>query len=186
MRRSALAGLLQRRCFREPLGLVQRREQIVDELLSRFQRSATDRLHRLQRAISASEMMLQRIRPDVYTARMQRTLSEAAHRLHFSVSRRVVVSERRLETRLRRFVVTAPTHRLNQTRERVESLAARLEGTSYRRTLERGYSIARSKKGRRTIRDPAMVADGDLVFTETAGGEFESRVVNRKQMELFD
>ena len=76
--------------------------------------------------------------------------------------------------------------RLTSQTERVEGEASRLSALGYRGTLQRGFTIPRAKKGRRVVRDSASVAAGDRIVTETAAGEFESQVVDRGQLELFE
>ena len=56
---------------------------------------------------------------------------------------------------------------------------------SYKRVLNRGYSIIRMKKRRGVVRTTGELKDGDRVVTELSDGEFESEVVNLKQLELF-
>jgi exonuclease VII large subunit len=57
---------------------------------------------------------------------------------------------------------------------------------SYRSTLGRGFSITRIKKGGIVVRQASQVRDGTRVVTEVADGEFESRVVDQDQLELFE
>lgn len=77
-------------------------------------------------------------------------------------------------------------HRIKASRERVDAHAELLVALSYRSVLQRGYSITRMKKGRVVVRNPEQLRDDDLLVTESAGGAFESRVVNLEQMELFE
>ena len=57
---------------------------------------------------------------------------------------------------------------------------------SYKSVLGRGFSITRLKRGRQVVRGRGQVTDGDRIKTETADGEFESEVLNLRQLELFD
>jgi len=184
--RASFTGLLQRSAFREPLLPVRRREQIVDEIVTRLHRRQAERLHRTNRQLSTIEVNLQRIRPDLFAARMQQRLSEAAHQLRWSLSRRLAHFQRLLAERTGRFNLLAPSQRLPRMKERVDSLSRRLDAMGHTATLRRGFTVTRKKQGRQLVRDPNQLLDDDIVTTETASGAFESRVFNRKQRELFD
>ncbi len=183
---AALNGLMQRAHFREPLTIVQRREQIVDELVTRIGRRVAESIHTSHRRLSAAEVTLQRIRPDVFAARTQRQLSEAANRLRWALRVRATRSDHSLANLRQRLATVAPIHRLNRAKDRVTALSDRLEAMSHKSTLRRGFTITRKKRGRNVVRDPSQVADGETVITDTADGSFESRVINLKQRELFD
>ncbi len=186
LRRARLAGLTQRACFREPLTPVRRREQAVDELVTRVQRAVLEILHRHHRRLSVVEVTLGRIRPDVFAARQREKLLEVGNRLRWVSSRRVVIGERLLAALRERLAGAAPVHRLERMQDLVKSMAVRLDAISHKRTLRRGFTITRRKKGRAVVRKPGQLVDGETIVTETAEGKFESRVINLKQMELFD
>ena len=68
----------------------------------------------------------------------------------------------------------------------LDALLRRLQATHYTKTLERGFSVTRTKRGRKLVSDPKVLTPGDRLLTETAGGEIESRVVDTNQKELFE
>lgn len=205
---SKLAGVVQRRWFREPLVKVQRREQIVDELLGRMERTARDALRRQRLRIDAIAPLLQRIAPHAYVLRTSARVQGVAHRLDRALERRAVRASAAFADLVRRMEVVAPQRTVaglvervgglerrvaESARRRVELLVAAvasreelLHALSYRSVLGRGFSITRRKKGGDVVRSPQQVNDGDRVFTETADGTFESQVVNRRQGELFE
>ncbi len=206
--RLGLASSLRGRAFAEPLTPVQRREQMVDDLHARLPRALLQRMHRAHDRLRRCEAALQRIGPQTYILHLERRLAREDLRMRTALSRRLARSQRRLAAGTSGLAVVSPIHRLQRlgdhlghlerrlgelARHRVASLgdrleadAARLSAMSYRGTLRRGFSITRTKKGRRVVRSPAQVSDGDRVLTETAGGEFESQVVNPSQLELFE
>jgi len=186
LRRGALDALLQRSSLRQPILLVRTREQSVDEIGARFAHTMSDRLHRWHRLLGAIEVTLQRIRPAALAARLQRRIADAGHRLQWAVSRVALNDERRLAATCERLALSAPRHRVTHVKERLDQLARRIEAMSHRSTLKRGFTITRIKKGRVVVRCRHDVRDGELVVTETVDGDFESRVVNLKQLELFE
>jgi exodeoxyribonuclease VII large subunit len=186
LRRAALDALTRRRPFHEPLFAVRSREQALDELATRLQGGIADRLHRWHRQLNASEVALQRIRPSAVAARLLRRVTEVGQRLQWSVVRAALRRERRLAAACERFAALDPKHRVLRLKHDVDHLARRLEATSHKTTLRRGFSITKTKKDKAVVRDPQSLRDGDVLVTETARGEFESRVVNLRQLELFE
>ncbi len=103
---------------------------------------------------------------------------------------------------------SAPSHALPAFSQRVEHLDETLAGSMRRRladlatrlrsqesllnavghksVLARGYSITRTRQGRRLVRRVGELHDRQRIVTELAAGEFESETVNIRQMELFD
>jgi exodeoxyribonuclease VII large subunit len=183
---SRFDGIARRSVFREPLRLVRNREQSVDELETRLTSCGLRRVHELHRRLGRLEMLLQRIRPDLFVARTRERLGDVGNRLQMSVMRRVVSAERKLMSFGGRLVGCDPVHRVRRAKDQVVGLAARLESTSYKGTLQRGFTITRKKKGRGVIDGVDAVLDGDTILTETRDGTFESRVLNVRQLEMFD
>lgn len=183
---SRLDGVCQRRSLREPLSMVLSREQVIDEWSSRLTRVMVDRVHALSRRVQGVERSLQRIKPDVFAARMERRVAEVAHRLEHAVERKWHTADRAAFAMAGRLREASPVHRLERMKDLVTSIEKRLEATSYTNTLRRGYSITRMKKGKEVVREADVVRDGDVLITETADGDFESRVINKRQGELFD
>jgi exodeoxyribonuclease VII large subunit len=206
--RAALGGLLQRNALAEPLSAVHRRELVVDELCSRMQRAMLSRVNRTQAALRRCEDLLQRIRPQAYLLRLERELSHRQRRLDGAMSRRLTSGERRLAAAVsamssaqpalrakrcgdglehgRRRLGEVMRRRLTALGDRLTGEAARLSALSHRSTLKRGFTITRTKRGRRVVRSARDVDDGTHLLTETADGEFESEVRNLKQLELFE
>ncbi len=183
---ATLDGLEQRACWREPLRLVHRREQAVDELATRAERSVADSIRRVDRRLSEMMVSLRAIHPEVSMARSRQRLAEIIGRLRWSTLRSSVRCEKSLGRVEARFEAMAAARVTERAREKVESLAARLDAMSHKATLRRGFSITRLKRGWKLVRSTEGLRDGEAIVTETADGSFESRVMNLKQQELFD
>ncbi|MFQ5491645.1 MAG: exodeoxyribonuclease VII large subunit [Phycisphaerae bacterium] len=206
--RLALSSVQRSRALAHPLEGVRRREQTLDEVIGRMTGVLANRLQMGRQRLRRHETLIQRIQPHAYLIRSERRLGALAARLHWGISRREGHSQRRLDRAAARLEAASPALRLHRLgdrvasiqnriglmvkqrcvawRKRVEAEAARLSALSYRGTLRRGFSITRTLKGRRLVRSPADVASGIRIVTETADGEFTSRVIDQKQMELFE
>jgi len=204
----ALDGLLYRRPLREPLILVRHRVQRTDDVAYRMQRAMARRMQGLRRRIDAGETTVRRISPHAYLLRTGIRLRDAAYRLRWAMSCRLAVLNRALAgaagrlarapsmTRLPRarqrteqIAFTMPVglrHRLAISKGRVDSVEALLRAVSHEHVLARGFSITRTKKGRRLVRSIKEIADGDRLMTQVADGEFESETVNVRQLRLFE
>ena len=158
-----LAGIERLEWFRDPCGHLRRAEQQLDEMLSRLAYGCSRRLARYRERLHEIHVRLAARQP---TARLQ--------------------SEKMALRQDLRHLVRMVKHRLELDARGLESFHARIEASSYRQTLARGFSITRLKRGRRIITGPDQVSPGDLVITETAAGEFESRVEDPRQPRLFD
>ncbi len=143
-------------------------------------------VNRSQRILARFELALQRIRPEWLAARLRAKLDSQAHRLRWASNVCVVRGQRTLESNHRRLASWSPQQRISTWSNHVLQLQRRLEAMSHRNTLRRGFTITRKKRRRELVRDPGNVRDGDVVITETAAGEFESRVFNLHQKELFE
>jgi len=192
----------------DPVALVHRRGQRVDEAQNRMHAGMQEKLRRLRRSIDTAQRFIQRIAPHSFVMRMARDLQREEWRMQSAIRRRIGECERRLQRVTGRIDRHAPEHRvarladrlrlvarqmraslghrINASRERVDAHAELLAALSYRSVLQRGYSITRMKKGRVVVRSPEQLRDDDLLVTESAGGAFESRVVNLDQLELFE
>lgn len=207
LEQSALAGLLHRRWWREPLTAVRQREQAVDETLTRLVQQAWLRLREADRRLTRAVSLIQRIQPATFAAKRAVDLTLAIHRLHRGGDRRLREAERMLAGADRALYAASPVHRLGRARDgltsalqrvgvalahshkrRQASLRAtegRLQALSYKGVLGRGFSITRAKTGRKVIRSAAGLADDQVLLTELSDGEVESRIINRSQLELF-
>ena len=205
---ATLHATIQRPPFHEPLDLVRRREQIIDDLAARMTRHLTERLHGAHRRVARGEVTVQRIHPRSFLAETSRRLAAAHHALRWALSQIVGGRERDLARRVQALIATRPdrriallfdrvgqferraadamAHRSQLATARVRSLEERLQATSHRATLARGFTITRLRKGRRLVRGVSDVCPGDRLLTETVGGEIESTVADTNQMELFE
>ncbi len=203
-----LDSMVSRPALWDPVALVHRRGQRVDEAQNRMHAGMQEKLRRLRRSIDTAQRFIQRIAPHSFVMRMARDLQREEWRMQSAIRRRIGECERRLQRVTGRIDRHAPEHRaarlgdrlrlvarqmraslghrINASRERVAAHAELLAALSYRSVLQRGYSITRMKKGRVVVRSPEQLRDDDLLVTESAGGAFESRVVNLDQLELFE
>ncbi len=207
LEQAALASLLRRRWWREPLTAIRQGEQAVDETLSRLVQQGWLRLRERDRRLTRAISWIQRIQPAAFAAMRAADLITAVHRLHRGGDRRLREAERSLASADRALHAASPVHRLDQARDGLSgvlqrvgvalahrhkqsqaSLRAtegRLQALSYKGVLGRGFSITRTKTGRQVVRSAADLADHQVLLTELSDGEVESRIINRSQLELF-
>jgi len=203
--RSRLDTVQRSEWFRDPLAVVHRTEQRLDEVSSRLQLSWSHRLTDVRHRLHRMKMALAAIQPATFLRQQRNRLINLAHQLRWAMAQHAQSAERRTQNALRSLLVNSPVrqieasherlqqnHRhLNQTvkrqidlaRQSIDMLDARLQATSYRRTLERGFTVTRAAQDRRIITHPDQVHPGQRTLTETAGGEFESTVTERDQTE---
>ncbi|MBI4716966.1 MAG: exodeoxyribonuclease VII large subunit [Planctomycetes bacterium] len=203
-----LGGVVARGPFREPLAVVRRREQFLDELADRPGRALRVRMQAVRRRVEALEAVVQRIAPHAYLLRSAVRLRDAEHRLRRAVERLLermrqgaAAAQQRLRTaspatllprwgeRLTRHegaMLAAVRHAHSLLRERVQLKEEVLSALSYKSVLGRGFSITRLKRGRAVVRSLAQIHDHDRTLTEVADGEFEAEVLNLRQLELFE
>jgi len=203
---ATLQAAIQRPPFQEPLELVRRREQIIDDLAARQTRYLAERLHAAHRRVVQGELSVQRIHPRSFLAETARRLAAAHHALRWALSEVLTGRERALTRRLHELIATRPDRRIALLADRLErferragdalahrrllatarvrSLEERLQATSYRATLARGFTITRLGEDRRLLRNVSDACAGDRLLTETAGGEIESTVVDTRRMHL--
>jgi len=201
-------GVLKREPLRDGMALVRRREQIMDELGNRAQRSLATRIHRARRILDAVETVVQRIAPYTYLLRTGVVLRDAELNLQWAISRRlsgfttsVTGYEGRLDraspanrvqrladrvARLGSSLPAALDRRLTLLNQRLSSQDALLAAVSPGNVLARGFSITRLKKGRKIVRSVAELKDRQRLVTQVSDGEFESEALNIRQMELFE
>lgn len=203
-----MKGLLSRACFRDALGIVRRPAQRLDETVSAVQTRLREGIRSAQRRVERGENLVTRISPHTSVLRGHSTLSTGMQRLGRGMERALSTRLRAIESVDHRLARSSPVLSLAQARKRSEAagaqletaaarrleiLAARLASTqtllqavSHERVLARGFSITRTKKGRRIVRSMGEVADGDRIVTQVADGEFESAALNNQQRELFE
>ncbi|HPD30536.1 MAG TPA: exodeoxyribonuclease VII large subunit [Phycisphaerae bacterium] len=198
MAQSRLAGLERLEWFRDPLAILHRREQSLDEIASRLRLLLSRRTADAHRRLNRFEAILAAIQPKAFLQQEHARVVQIAYRLNWALQQQVRRSERRLELAREAFLAASPAvriprhrqdlkalqhaleqtlrHRIENTRDRLDSLEARLQATSYRGTLARGFTITRRMPDRRIITAAHQVSAGQDVATETAQGEFISRV----------
>jgi exodeoxyribonuclease VII large subunit len=204
---SRLSSVQRFEWFRDPMGVLNRSEQRVDEASSRL-RVAIDRgLTRLRHRLHRAELALGRIQPASLVRRKWQRLDQIDHRLHWVIMHRLRAAERRLTDARTGLLAASPqrwismdrqqlrqvardlqrvlNHRVELVHRVLETTAGRLEQTDHRRTLARGYTITRTRRGR-IITRPGDVKPGDRIVTQTAQGDLESRVTDARQPELFE
>lgn len=206
--RSRLAVVERSVVLRDPMSLVRRREQMVDELRSRLRLGASHRSEEVRRRVHQAEIRLAARSPVALLRQCvdrvahhrnrlakaaQHLLRTQAHQLDLAVHaispalihRRVHREIERLN-HWRRVAVLGMNHRLAMAGQRLRGISSRIEATSYQRTLERGFTITLTKRGNRLVTGANQVATGEKIITRTADGEFESRVLDQRQGELFE
>jgi len=203
-----VSAVLRRSPFREPLNLVHRREQLVDELSNRMHRSLIELARARRHRLDELEPVVQRIAPHAHLLKRAVELRDAEHRLRWAMSTRLIEVERsigrcvrrldrvspvnafpRFADRLHRVADALPVamrHRFSLHRERLRRHVERLGAMSYKSVLGRGFSITRTRRGRMVVRSLRQLEDRQRIVTEIADGEFQSEVVNLSQLELFD
>lgn len=161
--RHDLAAVERLEWFRDPCGLLNRAQQQLDEMLSRLQYCCSHHLSGHRERLHAAHVRLAARQPAV--------------RLN---------SERQALRQDLRHLARLVSHALELDRRTLDSAALRLDASGYQRTLARGFTITRLKRGRQIITHPAQAVPGDLIITETHDGQFESRVQDPRQPGLFD
>lgn len=196
--RSRLDAIGRSEVFRTPESIVRRKEQQVDEAWGRLNHAMLHLRSRAGQRLAELQIRLTRVRPAVLVRESQARIARLDHRLQAVIQRRWRDAERRMDSLFRLLVGASPAGRLAVEREklrqyqtrlrrgtahklallqsRVDSAAGRLEATSYRRTLARGYSVTWDEQRQDIIRSAAQVAAGESIVTETADGTFRSRV----------
>ncbi len=203
-----LAALIGRSPLRDPFALLLRRVQTVDGLIHQMQRLLVKRLLTARACIDRCEPLVQRLAPHAFLLTMSARLARGEQALRLAVGRKVVTQERSWGQLARRLERTSPAHSLPVLLHRVahaddslgaamvrrvESLAARLHSqelllnaVGHENVLARGYSITRTRQGRRLVRRVGELHDRQRIITQLADGEIESETLNICQMELFD
>jgi exodeoxyribonuclease VII large subunit len=206
--RSHLRVIQQSELFRDPVAMIRRREQLMDELNGRLTACAIQHIGQTHRQLHQLEIRLTALQPKAYCRQQVERLAAISDRLNLAVRQRTSEAKTQLNMAkqslragevLRRFrterdrlqqtvarIEHSARHRMALLTQTVKGLDARLEATSYRNTLARGFTITRTKRGNKIIRSASQTAPGDRIVTETSDGEFDSRVTDARQGELFD
>lgn len=186
-----------------PQVVLQRQRQQLEHLASRLRWSESQFLQARGRRLHAAEVELAGVRPQAVLRQSGERLTAVAARLSraarlharmlaarideqeramraASPARRVAIDHdqlRKLEVELTRSLA----RRQQAARQSLDSLANRLEATSHRKTLARGFTITRDGKDGRIVTSAQQVTPGQDVVTETADGEFASRVTGESR-----
>ena len=206
--RARLSAVERFEWFRDPVGRVRHRQQEVDEVGGRLQLAMSRGQSTRQAALHEFEVRLARVRPEGVLARRREGLSRMERRLGHAEQRLSLRLERRLGKIDARLMAASPIHAVERgssgvgqllgrlergmrialadRRRAIESLDARLAAAGHEQVLARGFSITRRKKTREIVTDPRQLREGDRITTRVAEGEFDSKVVDRRQGELFE
>ena len=183
----------------QPRALAHRRQRQVEDLAARLRWQTVRLLDAARQKLHADEIRLHDRHPRSLLGRHQERQREIAARLHRAMqglmrtashalrqhdhaflavsSRRRVAIEggkvEQLERQLQRTVL----HRLALAGPRLEALESRIEATSHHKTLARGFSLTRDAATGRIIVAADQVAPGQQVVTQTAEGDFTSKVI---------
>jgi len=196
--RSRLASQERSPVFREPLTLVQRRGERVDDLAARLGMAIRTRLGRIAAALHEAEVRLTRVRPEAVLAARREKLARIEHRLRWAQGHFNLMKERRLGEWAARLSTASPMRRVtsggillgqlegrlgrgvqsrvDRATRHIDSTAARLAAASHESVLARGFSILRHAGTGQIVTTPKAVAPGDAVVTQTAGGNIDSVV----------
>ncbi len=184
--------------FRDPLGLIHQNQQQLDEAGSRLQWACGKNLSNSRARLHQMELALAGVQPEVVIRKRYHKLMEASYILRGAIQRWQQSSRNRLDRQENALQRVSPVHRIGFEQEKIRQLGrhlqravdyrlrhanqtlkgyqARLEATSYRRTLQRGFSITRRKIDRQIILRAEEPHIGEIISTETVDGEFTSRI----------
>jgi len=198
MAQARLAGLERLEWLRDPLATLHRHEQRLDEIASRLRLVLSRRTGDAHRRLNRLEALLASIRPTTFLEQNRARLIRVAYRLGWALQQQVRRAEQKLNQARNTLKAATPSirieqyrrnlkaienalaqaarHRLASAGDRLDSMEARLQATSYRSTLARGFTITRRLPDRQAITAADQVSAGEDVVTETAQGEFTSRV----------
>jgi exodeoxyribonuclease VII large subunit len=193
-----LDGLSKAALFRDPLALINQKQQQLDECNSRLQWACGKRLGDSRQRLHCSELALVGVQPGAVIRKRYHQLTEAAYGLRNAMQRRQQAANNRVDRHENALQRVSPLHRVQFEQEKIRQLShhlqqavnyrlryaeqvlqgynARLQATSYRRTLQRGFTITRRKDDQQIIQHAHEPKIGDVVTTETADGAFTSRV----------
>src|ERR1017187_3549789 len=143
---NALSRLAQHAVFARMQDSIARRQQRVDDLVSRMAQSQSQRLKTLSRRLEDVEAHLRRHDPRVRLGAMRRQLDGQTAALHSSVMRRLVGRRNELDG------LTVALGRASETillrrRAHWERLHGSLEALSPRAILARGYALVFDDEG---------------------------------------
>jgi exodeoxyribonuclease VII large subunit len=171
---NALSRLAQHAVFARMQDSIARRQQRVDDLVSRMAQSQSQRLKTLSRRLEDVEAHLRRHDPRVRLGAMRRQLDGQMAALHSSVMRRLVGRRNELDG------LTVALGRASETillrrRAHWERLHGSLEALSPKAILARGYALVFDDEGR-LVKQAAQLKPGSRVRAQLGRGEFTAEV----------
>ncbi len=205
---SRFQALVNRPSMHDPSVIYRNRAQTIDETSVKMERHLIDRIRQARQRIDRLEPIVQKIAPHVFLYERAIRLMKTAERLRRAMEHRASNTRRELDQHVSRLDRSSPTvtlvrlksqvnklgqlissltsHRLALLSSSIERQAKVLTALGYKSILNRGFSITRTKRGRKLIRSIEDVRDKDRIVTEIADGQFESEILNRQQLELFE
>lgn len=205
--KAQFSAVERRSSLSDPFALVRRRELELDDVLDRLSSVARRPTADARRRLERCERWLARIAPHRYLLTLTGRLRRSETRFQRTMSARTAWSRHRLDCVLTQWASSSPDRRAAQLKERVRAYEAslpilvgylmrlgrarlesgekRLEALNPHGVLSRGYSMTWKADRRSLVRRVRDVADRERVVTAVADGEFESEVVNLRQLELF-
>lgn len=199
---SRIVGIEHSSFLRDPTAIIRRADQQLDEAIARLRLCALQRIRRYRDHLHAHEVAVTACQPAILLQYHRRRLVDTGQRLSRTVaqqidtcrraigeydrtmrtlssSRRITIEHERLRHKVHR-LGRALVHDLKAIRDKMDSLAVRLDAVSYRNTLIRGFTITRIRETRELITSPERVRSGMAITTETADGTFNSQVTDHK------
>ncbi|NLX13000.1 MAG: exodeoxyribonuclease VII large subunit [Phycisphaerales bacterium] len=190
--------LYQTAWLRDPLIPVRKADQRVDEASARLRYAGQRRIGLARQRLHQMEMVISAIQPSAFLRLQQNRLDTITHRMQWVLTQWLRKRQQGLEVARNRLERRHPLERIQRYIEKISQLEqhlnragqrrmqmlaqtlsvmeTRLENTSYRRTLQRGYTITRRQPDHAIVSCPDMVRHGDRIVTETAAGPFTSAV----------
>jgi len=184
--------------FRNPIAIILRQEQRIDELISKLQLRYSNKIGLARQIIQKGEIVIAKIQPAAFVQLQQSRLQNLNQRIRSLIHQQIRLAKYIIGHATQKLLAASPqnilemnrvkisqsTHNLNRvtnyriksTRQKLQALSARIEATGYRQTLARGYTITRLSRDKTIISSAGEVAPGQKIVTETAQGEFESQV----------
>jgi len=154
--------------------VVSPREQELDELDSRLDRSLRQVLLRRERWLTTAQSRLDRLTPQQQLRQQYERLARLEGPLRESLRLQLYRNAMRIEQFTQRLF--RPENLLSRPGQKLDVLESRLEGLSPLAILSRGYSITTRAESGEVVRDASDAAAGTLIRTRLAKGEIQSSV----------
>ncbi|MBS3735339.1 MAG: exodeoxyribonuclease VII large subunit [Phycisphaerae bacterium] len=173
--RTQLAGLERSAALRDPLWRVRSEAQHIDEVSRRLTAAARQHVSRQRQRLAPAEHALAALHPARLAEQARARLREALQRLRWALGGRTKRGGDRLAALAARLAEHHPRHRLRLARQQLRAAERQLEAISYRRVLERGFTVTRDGEGR-ILRSAGASRDGQRIETQFHDGRVASRV----------